>query len=105
VTETELQTFITDLARMTGWKTMHVRRSIGKGHRWTTATSCDGWPDLLLWRETLIAAELKTDRGKPTSEQIEVLQSLERAGIECHIWRPADIEAIARRLNRHARIA
>ena len=36
-----------------------------------------GWPDLLLWRPgRVVAAELKSEVGKPTDEQVAVLASL-----------------------------
>lgn len=99
--EAAFQEQVTDLARMTGWRCMHVRRSIGKGHRWTTATSVAGWPDLILWRPgRIIAAELKSQAGQVTSDQARVLASLEEAGMETHVWRPADLDEVAATLGR-----
>lgn len=101
--EAEFQGQVVELARICGWRTMHVRRSIGKGHRWTTSTSVVGWPDLVLWRPgRIIAAELKSDRGQVTPEQALVLASLEEAGMECHVWRPSDLNEIAATLGRRA---
>ena len=104
--ETELQNAVVELARITGWRTLHVRRSIGKGHRWQTTTSLVGWPDLLLWRPgRIIAAELKSDDGRLTVEQSDVLDSLAVAGIETYVWRPADLDRIAMLLNPHSHAA
>lgn len=97
VTETEWQQQVTDLAHAYRWRHLHVRRSIGKGRRWTTATNLVGWPDLLLWHETqrrVIAAELKSQTGQPTTEQTAVLASLAAAGIETHVWHPADLDDV-----------
>lgn len=97
MTEAEWQASVVDLARILGWRHMHARRSIGKGSRWTTATNVTGWPDLVLWSERqqrVIFAELKTDTGKLTTEQVEVLRSLRTAGAECHVWRPAQLKDI-----------
>jgi hypothetical protein len=103
MTEAELQTSVVELARLTGWRCLHVRRSIGKGRRWQTTTSIVGWPDLFLWRpERRIAAELKSDDGRVTSDQQDVLDSLEAAGIETYVWRPGSMDDIARTLNRRA---
>ena len=89
---------------MTGWRCMHVRRSIGKGNRWTTSTSVVGWPDLVLWKPgRIIAAELKSATGQVTTEQALVLASLEEAGMETHVWRPADLDEIAGVLGRRPR--
>lgn len=96
LTEAEFQGQVVELAGILGWHHLHVRRSIGKrngasAHQ--TATNVKGWPDLLLWREgshRLVAAELKSEKGRPTPEQLEVLASLERSGVETHVWRPSD---------------
>lgn len=96
--EAEWQQQVIDLAHALGWKHLHVRRSIGKGRKWVTATNVP-WPDLTLWSERqrrLIVAELKTDRGKATPGQEEVLWSLAAAGVECHVWRPADLDEVQR---------
>lgn len=42
-TEAQWQAQVLQLAGALGWRSMHVRRSIGKGHQWTTSTSCVGW--------------------------------------------------------------
>lgn len=96
-TEAEWQAQISHLAKILGWKVLHIRRSIGKGHKWTTTTSIIGWPDLTLWNEKqqrIIFAELKTDKGVLTPEQTECLRSLEAAGQETYVWRPAKLEQI-----------
>lgn len=93
-TEAEFQAQVVQLAGILGWKVLHIRRSIGKGNRWTTTTSIVGWPDLLMWhpRHGVLARELKTDTGKLTAEQGEVLASLCAAGVDAGVWRPADFE-------------
>lgn len=96
-TEAEWQAQISHLAKILGWKVLHIRRSIGKGHRWTTTTSIIGWPDLTLWNERqqrIIFAELKSEHGVLTPEQIDVLHSLDRTGLETYVWRPAMLEEI-----------
>ena len=95
ITEAEWQQQVTELAHILGWRHMHVRRSIGKGRKWTTATNVTGWPDAVLWSERqqrIIFVELKSETGKPTPEQVEVLASLEKAGQEVYLWRPSDLE-------------
>jgi hypothetical protein len=102
VTEASFQQQVIELAGWLRWHHLHVRRSIGKGRRWTTATNVVGWPDLLLWHEhqhRVIAAELKSETGHATPEQLAVLASLANAGIETFLWRPSDWDAIARTLS------
>lgn len=93
--ETEWQGQVIDLAKAYGWEHLHVRRSIGKGRKWVTATNVVGWPDLFLWngrQQRTMAVELKSDTGTLEPEQEAVLASLTAAGIECHVWRPDDLE-------------
>ena len=97
ITEAEWQEQVHQLATMLGCRVMHVRRSIGKGKRWTTATSVVGWPDLFIWNPSAgwhLVAELKSESGKTTAEQDEVLASLREAGLPAYVWRPSDLEAV-----------
>lgn len=67
---------------MLGWAHLHVRRTIGRGKKWVTATNVTGWPDLYLWhpRKGFVAIELKVGADKATPEQTAVLASLAAAG-------------------------
>lgn len=97
ITEADWQQQVIDLAHVLGWKHLHVRRTIGKGNKWVTATNLKGWPDLFLWHERqqrVIAAELKSEAGTTTPEQVDVLESLTAAGVPCFVWRPSDLEAV-----------
>lgn len=100
VTEAELQRQVIDLAHIFGWRVMHVRKSIGRragGAAWQTTTSIKGWVDLFLYhpdRGQVLAAELKSDSGRLTPEQIEVLDDLRRSGVQTRVWRPGDWEEI-----------
>lgn len=103
LTESQFQAQVVELAHVCGWRVLHVRRSIGKGQRWTTSTSITGWPDLFLFRAgEVFVVELKTDdpTSQPTPEQTECLADLTAAGIETHLWRPSDWPTIERRLSR-----
>ncbi len=104
-TETEFQGQVIQLATTLSWRHMHVRRSIGKGRKWTTATNVVGWPDLVLVSprfQRVIFAELKSETGKPTPEQLDVLGWLQAAGQETAIWRPSNLDHIALVLNDRA---
>lgn len=75
------------LAGSLGWQlTYHVRYTQG---------SPAGFPDQVLIRDRIIFAELKREKGKPTTNQIEYLDGLAAAGGEVYLWRPSDIDEIA----------
>ena len=103
LTEAQFQAQVVQLMRHLGWRTMHVRRSIGKGRKWATTTSVEGWPDICAWKPgregflgRFLVAELKSERGKLSAEQEDVLASLEAAGVETYVWKPSDLDEIAR---------
>jgi hypothetical protein len=105
LSETEFQEQVVTLARMMRWRTMHVRRTIGKGRRWTTGTSVNGWPDLTLWRPgQFLMTELKKDGENPTPEQLEILHSLRQAGVDARLWRPADWDEVQATLTGRATV-
>jgi len=95
-THEEWQAQVVDLAQVLGWRHLHVRRTIGRGRKWTTSTNRVGWPDLFLWhpRRGFAAVELKVGRDKPSEEQTAVLAELEAAGARVLVAYPADLEAL-----------
>lgn len=93
MTESEFQAQVVQLAELCGWRTNHTYRSASRrdGGGWRTATTCIGWPDLLLWRpDQFLAVELKAEKGRLTVEQRDVLASLRAAGIDARTWFPKD---------------
>lgn len=109
ITEAEWQAQVITLAHDLGWEHLHVRRSIGKGRTWVTATNLKGWPDLTLIRPTaahdgeIIFAELKAEKGGFEDGQQELHDLLRRAGHEVFVWRPSDLDAVVERLARWRR--
>lgn len=103
MTHEEFQQQIIDLAHLNGWAHLHVRKTVGRGKKWTTSTNLKGWPDLFLWHERdqrQLAVEIKVARDKPTDEQLAVLASLKAAGIETYVWYPVDFDNAVRVLAR-----
>lgn len=106
MSEADFQRSVCELARIYHWDYLHVRKSMGRrggAAGWQTTTNVKGWPDLLLWKAGcgVIAAELKSDTGRTTLEQDRVLASLRASGaVEAVVWRPSDLDAIAKRLAR-----
>lgn len=84
-----------DLAQSYGWKHLHVRRTIGRGKKWVTATNRAGWPDLTLWNQRqrrIIFVELKSEKGIVSPEQEEVLAELRNSGQETYVLRPSELD-------------
>jgi hypothetical protein len=95
--EADWQRDLIRLAQTLGWKCATFRAAQTK-HGWRTPVGADGkgWPDLLLVRDRVIAAEVKNEVGKPTDEQQEWLAWLEAAGVETYVWRPQDLDEVMR---------
>jgi len=99
VTERDfMDALMRDLFPVLRWEVVHFRPARTK-HGWRTpvqGTMGKGWPDLILARPPrLIAAELKSDKGKTDPEQDRVLALLDACGLEVYVWRPRDLMEIA----------
>ncbi len=77
------------LAKTFGWEVYFT---------WTSIHSPAGFPDLVLARDRVIFAELKTEIGRLTDRQTHWLDVLRAAGQECYVWRPSDWETVAQTL-------
>lgn len=95
MTEADLQNRIVTEARLRGWKVAHFRPGRTRdGWRTTVAYDGAGWPDLVLVRDRLIVAELKSEKGRVTPEQRRWLSAIENAHVPAYVWRPSDWERI-----------
>ena len=81
VRERHFQQAVMDCARLLGWRVYHT---------FDSRRSNPGFPDLVLVRDRVVFAELKTERGQLSRDQAEWLDALGAAGAEAHLWRPAD---------------
>lgn len=86
LSEKEWQAQVIELARTLGWHHYFTYRS---------KRSPAGFPDLVLWRDRLVIAELKGERGKPSDLQKVCLAGLLAAGQEVYLIRPRHLEALA----------
>jgi hypothetical protein len=96
-THVEFQAQVVELSNVFSWRHLHVRRAIGKGRKWVTATNLKGWPDLFLFRPDrgYVAAELKIPPDKATPEQEELLEYLGRMpATVAKLWTPDDWDEI-----------
>jgi len=89
VTEKHFSQQVVDLAKMLGWRVYRT---------WLSLRSPKGFPDLVLLRPPrLVCTELKSEIGKLTPDQEAWLADLRLVpGVEVFVWRPHDIEEIAR---------
>lgn len=107
MTEKELRTSIVRAAREFGWRVYFT---------WSSMHSPAGFPDLCMVRgDRLIFAELKSEKGKVTAEQLGWLEALSSChvgaqprvsmghALEVYVWMPADLEDAYRILMRDER--
>jgi len=82
-----------------GWLAQHSTATQTAKGRWLTSGS-PGYPDLCLAhpQKGLVFAELKSETGRVSENQITWMQALD-PWVECYIWRPRDLPEI------HARLA
>jgi len=94
-TENDFMTWVLMLAKLFGWKVAHFRAArTNKGWRTPVQADGKGFPDLVLVKgDKLIFVELKSKKGKLSTEQRAWLQTLCHAATVC-IWRPGDRESI-----------
>jgi len=107
VSEKIFQDQVIKLARMQQWLVFHASPSSPRAGVWRS--DGNGFPDLVLVSTSIpsrgvIFCELKAAEGKLSAEQEKYARCLVNAGIEYHLWRPRDLDAIAARLGRQAKI-
>lgn len=90
LSEAQLQSAVIELATLLGWRLVHFRPAIDRSGRWTTPMQGDaGWPDLVLCRPPrLVFLELKSTKGRVTTDQTKWLVALQASGAECAVVRP-----------------
>lgn len=105
--ETQLQKVVIDRAHDLNWRVAHfrpvrVQRHDGSVH-YQTPVQADGagFPDLVLVRERVIFAELKSDTGRLEAAQMDWMFALGQADAERYIWYPdawrsGEIESVLR---------
>lgn len=93
VSEKEFMAEVVRLAKSLGWRVYHTRDS---------RRSEAGFPDLVLVRERVIFAELKTATGRLTAAQANWLDAIRETGTSAYEWRPADMAEIVSVLSRAA---
>jgi hypothetical protein len=89
-TERDFQTYLEREMRSRGWWVYSIRRSD------LAQATLAGYPDITAWRDDrLLFAELKTDKGRISPAQLDVLESLKILKFaEVYVWRPSQIDEI-----------
>lgn len=95
MTEKVWQAQVCHLAHTCHWSWYHTHDS---------RRSQPGFPDLVLVRERIIYVELKTQVGRLSPEQVRWKLLLEVAGGEWYLWRPSDLEEVAKILGNRAQV-
>ena len=100
-TEAALQAAVIDLAHLTRWRVHHsLRVQDARGRHRTPIQGDPGAPDLLLARAGVVLhVELKSERGRPTPEQVAWGEAI---GDTHRLWRPRDWPTIAETLGGRA---
>lgn len=91
--EATFQSAVIDYAQRKGWRVAHFRPAQNARGDWRTPVAADGagFPDLVLVRDRVIFAELKSHTGRVREDQHAWLDALRGAAqTEVHVWRPAD---------------
>ena len=100
-TEASFTKAVIDLAHVFKWRCAHFRPA-RTAQGWRTPVQGDGagFPDLVLVRRrTIIVAELKVGKNRPTLDQQKWLDVFREAGVRTYLWRPEmwnEIESILR---------
>lgn len=99
-TEKQFSDRVVQLARLKGWRVMHIHPA-GSRNGFMTPAGADGkgYPDLTLVRERVVFAELKVGSNKPTPEQEDWARWLTAAGGEVYLWHPRDWDEIVKTLH------
>ena len=95
LTEFQFMDQVIDLARLRGWRIHHTRPARTKSGWHTPIQGDPGFPDLVLARKPrVIFAELKSEKGKVSSEQQLWLDILHATPAETYTWYPSDWDRI-----------
>ena len=101
VSERDFQNTVIELAKLNGWLVHAERHAMKKDGSWITPIQGDaGFVDLVLVRDRVIFAELKSEKGKVSDAQWGWIDALRMVGKEVYIWRPSDWDEIVEILKR-----
>lgn len=86
MTEDDLLARVEVELNLGGWRWHHCPRSI-------RCHGGPGWPDIIAFRPgRILAAELKSDDGRPSREQLRAGVDIARSGAAWRLWDPSHLE-------------
>jgi hypothetical protein len=101
--EADFQTWVIDEAHRLGWWVVHFRPArTERGWRTPVQGDAGGWLDLVLVRDRVLFAELKSRTGRLNGAERAWSERLAGAGAEVYLWRPGDRADITDTLTRKA---
>ena len=102
ISHADWQKSVIEIARLYGWKVMHLGKAKTKTGRWLTPVGADGagFPDLLMLRERVLVAELKSMRDTLRANQRVWLGAFLGAGCTAVTWKPCDVDRVHEELAR-----
>jgi hypothetical protein len=99
VSESAFQDQVVEYAHVRSWRVAHFRAArTEKGYRTPVAADGAGFPDLVLVRDRVIFAELKSSTGRQSHDQKAWMVALRAADAEYHLWVPADWDDVEKTL-------
>lgn len=104
ISEKEWQAQVLEIFGYHGWKVTHAHKAMLRDGSWITPVDADGkgFPDLLAVHPAagdILVAELKTEKGTASPEQLQWLTWFEAAQISAYLWRPHDVDAVIARIS------
>ena len=102
ISHADWQKSVIEIAQLYGWRVAHLGKAQTKSGRWLTPVGADGagFPDLLMLRERMVAAELKTMRDTLRANQRVWLGAFREAGATAVTWKPCDVDHVHKELSR-----
>lgn len=87
----DLQRSVIDMAHLYHWHAVH-NPTVQTQQGWRTALAADskGFPDLMLFRDRVVAIEIKGDGDRLKDEQRQWGERLRQANVEYYVIKPAD---------------
>jgi hypothetical protein len=94
--EREFATQVEHLLDLFGWLWKHDEPAVRQSGKWATSfRGARGFPDYVATRDgRLVFAEIKNEKGRLTTEQVQWLTHLGNTTAEVYTWRPNDLETV-----------
>lgn len=95
----DLQKGVIELAHTLHWHVVH-NPTVETKQGWRTALAADskGFPDLLLFKDRVVAIEIKGDGDTLKDDQREWGERLQKANVEYYVLRPKDWPHVAKEI-------